>query len=98
MFENPYPKKLENTKTRREKDRNQTYNVNQSKCKKCIICEKNDHVPTITRKGNLIVSYFACDKFAKMSPKERFVKLKEKKLVLSMFDTWFESKTRGELF
>ena len=49
LFENPYPKKLENTKTPREKDRNQTYNVNQSKCKTCIICEKNAHVPTITR-------------------------------------------------
>ena len=69
-------RKRNSSKRAREKDRNQTY-VNQSKCKKFIICEKNDHVPTITRKGNLIVNYFACDKFAKMSPKERFEKLKE---------------------
>ena len=63
-----------------------------------IICEKNDHVPTTTRKGNLIVNYFACDKFAKMSPKERFEILKEKNLCFQCLTPGLKAKHEGNCF
>ena len=52
------------------------------KDKKCLICGKTDHVPTITKNGNPIINYFACDKFAKLSPREQNV--------FSVFDSLFQ--------
>ena len=46
--------------------RNNAYNVDHLKSKKCFICETNDHVPTLT-KGNLLINYFACDKFVNVT-------------------------------
>ena len=97
LFEHSHSKKSENSKSVREKDRNQTYNVNQSK-RNCVICEKNDHVPTITKRGNLIVNYFACDKFAKMSPKERFEELKRKNLCFQCLTPGLKAKHEGNCF
>ena len=54
-----------------------SYAINEtsSEAKKCAFCDIG-HVATITRKGKIIVNYFACPKFAKMNPQERLNKLK----------------------
>ena len=43
---------------------------------KCQICDEIDQIVTITSKGKQIINYFSCEKFVKMSPKERFSELK----------------------
>ena len=57
-----------------------SYAVNEtsSEAKKCTFCDDIGHVATITRKGKIIVNYFACLKFAKMNPQERLNELKRK--------------------
>ena len=47
---------------------------------KCYICGRDDHVTTVTNKCRILVNYFACEKFVKMSPLERFNELRNKKL------------------
>jgi len=58
--------------------RNNAYNVEHPKNKKCFFSEKYDHIPTLTKKGYFIINYFAVEKFVTMSPKERFEELKRK--------------------
>ena len=48
----------------------------------CVLCGKNDHIPTVTQKGYKIVNYFSCDTFAKMTSKERFNLLRQKKFCM----------------
>ena len=57
-----------------------SYAVNEtsSEAKKCTFCDDIGHAATITRKGKIIVNYFACLKFAKMNPQERLNELKRK--------------------
>ena len=46
---------------------------------KCYFCdESEDHVATNGPRGTKIVQYFACRKFAEMSPNERFKELRRK--------------------
>ena len=59
--------------------------MNPQKLKIVLFVKKTDHVPTVTNRGNLlIINYFACDKFVKMSPKERFNELKSKNLCFNV--------------
>ena len=71
------------TKNGQNGDHYKTYNVASSKSqnsfdknyeslkiKNCIICQKTDHVPTVTNRGNLIINYFACDKFVNVTERE----------------------------
>ena len=44
----------------------------------CHICEKTGHAPTLTNNGKTVINYHSCEKFVKMSPKERFEGLKRK--------------------
>ena len=46
----------------------------------CHICWTNDHIPTITRLGHNVINYHSCEKFVRMSPKERFEELLNKKM------------------
>ena len=46
---------------------------------KCYFCDENeDHMATNGPKGSKIIQYFACRKFAEMSPNERFKELRKK--------------------
>ena len=47
---------------------------------KCSICGKDDHVVSITKRGQELVNYFSCDKFVKKRPAERLAELKAKGL------------------
>ena len=79
LFEKSYAKSEEKTKGFWPSD-SKSYVATPHLRKKCVICEKSDHVPTVTKKGYTVVNYFACEKFVKMSPQERFEELKRKKL------------------
>ena len=46
----------------------------------CSICGKEDHVASITKGGKVLVHYFSCEKFVKMTPRERFQELMNKDL------------------
>ena len=46
LYENSNPRKTENSKTQKEKEKFQAYSVDHSRSKKCFICGKTDHVPT----------------------------------------------------
>ena len=69
-----------------------------SKVKNCTICDRSDHVATVTARGNLIINYFACEKFAKMSPKERFDELKKKDLCFQCLSPGLKAKHAGNCF
>ena len=69
-----------------------------SKVKNCTICDRSDHVATVTARGNLIINYFACEKFAKMSPKERFDELKKKNLCFQCLSPGLKVKHAGNCF
>lgn len=45
---------------------------------KCHICDSAGHTVIITARKNKIIPYYVCEIFVKMSPKERFEKLKAK--------------------
>ena len=66
--------------------------------KSCAICDKTDHIPSITSKGNAIVNYFACEKFAKMSPRQRFEELKGKKFCLQCLSPGLKAGHEGRCF
>ena len=59
---------------------------------------KSDHAVTTTRKGNLIVNYFACEKFVKMTVKERFQELKTKKLCFQCLTPGLKAHHEGHCF
>ena len=66
LFERSYSKDNNSSKTKsHEENPLKSYNAYSSENKKCIICGKSDHVPTITSKGNAFISYFSCEKFVK---------------------------------
>ena len=48
--------------------------------KLCHICNQDGHTKIVTLRGNTIIPYYVCEKFVKMSPTERFSKLKAKNL------------------
>ena len=47
-------------------------------CSSCSFCDGTDHVATNGPKGTKLIQYFACQKFAEMTPNERFLTLKRK--------------------
>ena len=61
------------------------YNVVQAGKKKCLICEKTDHVPTITNKAN-------------MNPMARFEELKRKKFCLECLTPGLKAGHEGRCF
>lgn len=48
----------------------------------CFICGEDDHVPTNGPGGSKIIQYFACKKFAEMSPASRYEELCKKGLCI----------------
>ena len=60
--------------------KNDSTYVTKPQSKPCAICGDENHVPTVSDKGLVVVDYFACDKFAKADTKERFMILRKKKL------------------
>ena len=75
LFEKCNPKE-EITPKYREKVPAKTSYTSDMTQKKCYICGKLDHIPTITNKGKIVINYFSCERFAKMNPKERHEELK----------------------
>ena len=55
-----------------------TYESNQGS--NCFICGATDHIATNGSGGTKIVQYFSCQKFAEMTPMQRFMELKNKGL------------------
>ena len=68
------------------KDNNQTYS-NAAPSTKCVICGKTDPVPSV-RNGVTFINYFACEKFANMTVKERFIALKSKRMCFQCFNSY----------
>ena len=46
----------------------------------CHICDQDGHTAVKTARGNLILPYYVCEKFVKMTPEERLAKLESKNL------------------
>ena len=46
----------------------------------CFICSERGHVTTSGPQGSKLIQYFACKKFAEMTPNERFLTLKNNNL------------------
>ena len=64
----------------RKSGKNGTHFINQSTEKKCYFCgETDDHIARSGPRGTEIIQYFACKKFVKMTPKERFQELRRKR-------------------
>ena len=96
------PAEQTNEKSQRKKDESSpqgsNYMVSITAKKACTICEKDDHVPTITNRGNKIINYFACEKFAKMSCKERLEELKKKNLCFQCLNPGLRAGHKGRCF
>ena len=77
-------------------DKRKTYNcTNETKIAKCVICGENDHVTTLTRKGRLVINYFACPKFVEMNPKQRLSELRTKGLCFQCLNPGFKKGHGG---
>ena len=99
LFERSYSKDNNSSKTKsHEENPLKSYNAYSSENKKCIICGKSDHVPTITSKGNAFINYFSCEKFVKMNPKQRFEELKRKKLCFQCLTPGLKVGHEGKCF
>ena len=66
--------------------------------KRCTICGKEDHVPTISDKGKLFINYFSCEIFVKMSTKERFEALRKKHLCFQCLTPGHKAGHDGNCF
>jgi len=97
LFEKSQVKSDEKSKQFGSSD-SKIYTVSTSFRKICAICEKTDHVPTITKKGYAVVNYFACEKFAKMNPQERFDELKRRKLCAQCLTPGLKFGHEGKCF
>ena len=76
LLEKSKPEINDSSKSNDGNDKRKTYNcTNETKIAKCVICGENDHVTTLTRKGRLVINYFACPKFVEMNPKQRLSEL-----------------------
>ena len=65
---------------------------------KCVICGKNDHVATVTKKGKTFVNYFSCPKFTEMNPKQRLSELREKGLCYQCLSPGVKKGHEGSCF
>ena len=76
-----------------------TYTTSEyGKPKDCIICGKSDHIATVTNKGNLVINYFACEKFVKLTPRERLLELKKKGLCFQCLTPGLKLDHKGICF
>ena len=76
-----------------------SYHVDTSnEARKCVICDKIDHEPTVTSRGNKVINYFSCEKFANMTAKKRFDILKSKHLCFQCLTPGFKSGHQGDCF
>ena len=91
------PKKSGCPKSSGEKG-NKVYSIEATEGKKCLLCDKTDHTPTVTSKGKLVINYFACKKFAEMSPKKRFEELKSKKFCFQCLTPGLKANHEGDCF
>ena len=64
--------------SREKKDKNAFHSIVVEQ--KCHICGKSDHVISVDKNGKNHVDYFSCKIFVDMSPKERHLELRKKKL------------------
>ena len=65
---------------------------------KCYICEKDDHVTTVTNKGKRLVNYIAGEKFVKMKPSERFNELLRKELCFQCLNPGLKGRHDGACY
>ena len=65
---------------------------------KCYICGDLDHEPTITTKGNKVINYFSCEKFVRMSPKQRLVELRKKHFCFQCLTPGLKHNHAGNCF
>ena len=77
LLEKSKPEINDSSKSNDGNDKRKTYNcTNETKIAKCVICGENDHVATLTRKGRLVINYFACPKSVEMNSKQRLSELR----------------------
>ena len=77
---------------------NMSYSADTRDKKKCVLCQKTDHVHTITRKGNKVINYFSCEKFVNMSASEKFEELKRKGLCFQCLTPGMKANHTGFCF
>ena len=94
LLEKSKPKDNEELKRRTDDVKRNSYVINEtpSKAIKCRHCDDIGQVPTITRKGKIIVNHFACPKFAKMNPQETLNELKRKGFCFQYVSPGLEEK------
>ena len=63
----------------------------------CHICGKDDHITVTTRKGNVIVPYYVCEKFVKLSAAEEIKNSNFKKFVHHLFISWVQKRSQMPL-
>ena len=70
-------------KSRKYYEEKKSYYGNSESVKEVLkfhLCDKTDHVSTLDFRGKKVIEYFACEKFANMTSKQRFELLKQKGL------------------
>ena len=98
LFNKSHPGKSEGYERKKTDDKNVFNSYTTQLPKKCAICEKTDHVPTITNNGNSIINYFACEKFVNMSTKQRFEELKKRNLCFQCLTPGLKANHEGDCF
>ena len=98
LFEKSTIDKCDNRKGKHLHDVPKSYSNIPSSNKKCFLCDKTDHVATVTRRGNLVINHFACEKLAKMSPNERYAELKRNKLCFQCLTPGLKAYHEGKCF
>ena len=66
--------------TRESKTNHYVMTRRESSDGKCHFCDEYGHTRTNGPKGSLIVKYFSCEKFVKMTPRQQFKELRTKGL------------------
>ena len=66
--------------------------------KRCKLCDGTDHVPTLTSRGNLVINYFSCEKFANMTTKEKFEEIKRKRFCFQCLTPGMKANHPGFCF
>ena len=66
--------------------------------KKCVLCGKTDHVPTITNHGNKVINYFACYLFVSKTTKQRFELIKKKRFCFQCLTPGLKPGHSGNCF
>ena len=92
------PERTEGTERRRADGPGSHFTRSPNDARKCAICDKTDHEPTTTSRGNKVINYFSCEKFVNMTTKNRFEELKRKHLCFQCLSPGYKSGHEGNCF